>query len=174
MKTISTGTGLCVVGLAVALHSVFERTFTTATHAQANTPVSALTALALGQSAPTIVWYGTNSYTQVLGSGTGARQAACAEIVRAWSDGQVEVMTTRREITGYNGSQFDAWCTTGGHCTTPWTLVSTPSLGYAAAADINADTSVDGADLSMLMASWGDAPRHSIPPSECPLNLVSP
>ena len=83
-------------------------------------------------------------------------------------------MTTRREMTGYNGNQYDAWCTTGVHCTTPWTLVSTPAQGYATQADINADTVVDGADLGMLLGSWGEAPRHEIAQSECPLNLVSP
>ena len=60
-------------------------------------------------------------------------------------------MTTRREITGYNGSQIDLWCTDGGYCTKPWILVSTPAQGYAAATDINADTSVDSADLAMLL-----------------------
>ena len=85
-----------------------------------------------------------------------------------------EVMTTRREITGYNGSQIDLWCTDGGYCTKPWILVSTPAQGYAAATDINADTSVDGADLAMMLGNWGDAPRHDIPPSDCPLNLINP
>ncbi len=174
MRSFSTGFGLCIAGLGVALQPVVERALTSSAQAHPGGPSSALTAVVLGQSTPTIVWYGTNSYTQVLGSGTGARQAACSEILRGWSDGRIEVMTTRREMTGYNGSQFDAWCTTGGYCTTPWTLVSTPAQGYAAEADINADTSVDGADFSILMASWGDAPRHAVSPSECPLDLVSP
>ena len=29
-------------------------------------------------------------------------------------------------------------------------------------------------DLAMLLGNWGDAPRHDIPPSDCPLNLINP
>jgi hypothetical protein len=32
----------------------------------------------------------------------------------------------------------------------------------------------DGADLSQLLADFGDAPRQDIPPSDCPLNLINP
>ena len=154
MKNISTGFGLCAIAAAVALYPVLDRFAPIGKEAHAGIPVSAITSAALAQSAPTIVWYGTNAYTQVIGSGTGSRQSACGEILRGWSDGRVEVMTTRREITGYNGSQIDLWCTDGGYCTKPWILVSTPAQGYAAATDINADTSVDGADLSMLLGNW--------------------
>jgi hypothetical protein len=174
MKNISTGFGLCAIAAAVALYPVLDRFAPIGKEAHAGIPVSAITSAALAQTAPTIVWYGTNAYTQVIGSGTGSRQSACGEILRGWSDGRVEVMTTRREITGYNGSQIDLWCTDGGYCTKPWILVSTPAQGYAAATDINADTSVDGADLAMMLGNWGDAPRHDIPPSDCPLNLINP
>ena len=52
--------------------------------------------------------------------------------------------------------------------------IDTPSPGYSAASDSNFDAKVDGADLAMLLGSWGDAPRHDIPPSDCPLNLINP
>ena len=98
MKNISTGFGLCAIAAAVALYPVLDRFAPIGKEAHAGIPVSAITSAALAQSAPTIVWYGTNAYTQVIGSGTGSRQSACGEILRGWSDGRVEVMTTRREI----------------------------------------------------------------------------
>ena len=30
------------------------------------------------------------------------------------------------------------------------------------------------AKLAMLLGNWGDAPRHDIPPSDCPLKLINP
>lgn len=42
------------------------------------------------------------------------------------------------------------------------------------AADINHDQRVNGADIGLVLGYWGDAPRHDIPPSDCPLNLVIP
>ncbi len=170
MKNISTGFGLCAIAAAVALYPVLDRFAPIGKEAHAGVPVSAITSAALAQTAPTIVWYGTNSYAQ----GFNGQNFACGEILRGWSDGRVEIMTTRRALTGYNGNQFDLWCADSGYCTRPWSLVSTPAQGYAAATDINADTSVDSADLAMLLGNWGDAPRHDIPPSDCPLNLINP
>lgn len=60
------------------------------------------------------------------------------------------------------------------HCKSGWIVVNDPAEGYAAASDLNFDQQVDGADLGQLLASWGDAPRHTIAPSECPLNLINP
>ena len=165
MKNAGIAIGLVAIGAGLATIGLNMNGGGTAAHA--NAPM-------VQAGGPTIVWYGTNSYTQVMGTSGAARQAACAEILRGWSDGRVEVMTMRRDITGYNGNQFDAWCTDSGYCTKPWTLVSTPAQGYAAAADINADTAVDSADLTLLLGNWGDAPRHYIPSSDCPLNLINP
>ncbi|MDE0889173.1 MAG: hypothetical protein OSA40_06910 [Phycisphaerales bacterium] len=41
-----------------------------------------------------------------------------------------------------------------------------------AVADINFDACVDAADLGLLVAAWGDAPRIDYPPSDCPLGLI--
>lgn len=56
----------------------------------------------------------------------------------------------------------------------PWVVDFNPTEGYNAAADINFDTKVDGADLGQVLAMWGDAPRQDLPPSTCPLNLINP
>jgi hypothetical protein len=53
-------------------------------------------------------------------------------------------------------------------------VISDPNSGYNAAADINFDSKVDGADLSQVLNDWGNAPRQDIPPSTCPLNLIHP
>ena len=41
-----------------------------------------------------------------------------------------------------------------------------------AAADINHDEIVNAADIGLLVAAWGDAPRNPMPPSDCPLGLI--
>ena len=51
-------------------------------------------------------------------------------------------------------------------------VVSSPNEGLNAAADINFDEVVDGGDLGQLLASWGNAPRNPMPPSDCPLGLI--
>jgi hypothetical protein len=53
-------------------------------------------------------------------------------------------------------------------------VIASPTQGFKAASDINADQKVDGADLAMILGNWGDAPRVPIPPSDCPLNLINP
>jgi hypothetical protein len=59
-------------------------------------------------------------------------------------------------------------------CVSTWYVISDPNSGYNAAADINFDSKVDGADLSQVLNDWGDSPRQDIPPSDCPLNLINP
>ena len=103
-----------------------------------------------GDVEPTIVWYGmaaadTNNFN----------------IVRAWSDGKVE-----RKFVDAEG------CDPGLTCE-GWFVVSSPTEGLNAAADITFDEVVDGQDLATLLASWGPAPRNPMPPSDCPLGLMN-
>jgi hypothetical protein len=55
-----------------------------------------------------------------------------------------------------------------------WSVISDPTQGLTYRSDINFDSRVDGADLGTLLADWGDALRHDIPPSDCPLALINP
>jgi hypothetical protein len=59
-------------------------------------------------------------------------------------------------------------------CTSPWFVINNPSQGLTFDADLNFDEAVDGADLGMLLAKWGPAPRNPVPPSDCPLALINP
>ena len=52
-------------------------------------------------------------------------------------------------------------------------MISSPTEGMNAAADITFDEVVDGEDLATLLASWGEAPRNPMPPSDCPLGLMN-
>jgi hypothetical protein len=155
------GVGLCMIGGAMLMQNGAQ--------AHANSVVSALPAAAAVASAataqaggePTIVWYGT--YGGMYGSSVGGA------LLRAWSDGTIEM----KKISYFASSAGDA-CNTNSPCSSPWLVISSPSAGYRAAADINADEKVDGADLTMILGNWGDAPRVPFPPSDCPLNLVNP
>jgi hypothetical protein len=154
------GVGLCMIGGAMLMQNGAQ--------AHANSVVSALpaaaavasTATAQAGGEPTVVWYQAeniyeyNSYSRTL-------------LFRAWSDGTVEARVVEHYPSGPCEDDIFAQCP-------QWMVISSPSAGYRAAADINADEKVDGADLTMILGNWGDAPRVPFPPSDCPLNLVNP
>jgi len=116
----------------------------------------ATAAAANAQAGPTVVWYGTygGNYASYIGGA----------ILRAWSDGTVEIKFIRPFLNNEQGT-----CGSDAPCSSPWLPISSPSQGFRAAADINADELVDGADLATVLGNWGDAP-----PSDCPLNLINP
>ena len=111
-----------------------------------------------GPEEPTIVWYDaqsvylTSDWTHV--------------IYRAWSDGTVEARV--QVIVDSNNN-----CEIGSLNCQGWIVISSPTEGLNAAADITFDEVVDGQDLATLLASWGDAPRNPMPPSDCPLGLLN-
>ncbi len=156
MKNISTGTGLCVLGLGIACYPILDRLAPVDRTAHGGVPLANVAKAVVGQVEPTIVWYGL-AYSYYNGT----------VIARAWSNGRIEVKYG--ELAMSQG--VCSWAS--GPCTS-WLVVSDPAEGYAASADINHDQRVDGADLGLVLGYWGDAPRHDIPPSDCPLNLVNP
>jgi hypothetical protein len=154
------GVGLCMIGGAALLQSGSPA------HAAVVTTPAAAAAIALtatAQAGPTIVWYGT--YGGLYGNSVGGA------LLRAWSDGTVELKKVA--IFSANVGTGDP-CAATLPCSSPWIVISSPTQGYRAAADINADELVDGVDLASILGSWGDAPRVPFPPSDCPLNLINP
>ena len=129
----------------------------------ANTPQAIAAAPAVvveaGPEEAVIVWYGTmkprvdSSSTHFL-------------ILRAWSNGMVEGLKVRATNSTSCGDGVD--------CAGNWFVISSPDQGLNAAADINFDEVVDGQDLGVLLAAWGDAPRNPMPASDCPLGLLNP
>ena len=148
------GIGLIMIGLG---------NFVSTPRAMAAAP-----AVAQGDGEPTIVWYGMAQHnrfaTQVNNSGNLQTITAPAFTVlaRAWSDGLVEAKRLCSES-----------CTDGAPFDSGWYVVSSPTEGLNAAADITFDEVVDGQDLAVLLARWGDAPRNPMPPSDCPLGLLN-
>ncbi len=114
-----------------------------------NPAVATPAAFNAGPAEPTIVWYGVAS-----------DNGNNFNLVRAWSDGMVEV-----KFVDAGGCDVVYPCT-------GWLVVSSPNEGINAAADINFDERVDGDDLAQVLAYWGDAPRNDYPPSDCPLGLI--
>jgi hypothetical protein len=159
LKNISTGFGLCFLGLGIAAWPVLNRLMPTA-NASAVTAAAAVTTAATGQSAPTIVWYQAFS-----SPGTSSRVA----LIRAWSNGRIEGKS------GYLGCSSSglSWNDENSSCSN-WAVISDPAQGLTYRSDINFDEKVDGADLGQLLADWGNAPRQDIPPSDCPLALINP
>ena len=147
------GVGLCMIGGAMLMQSGRQA------HAAGGVmpAAAALASAASAQAGPTVVWYGVSQggdYHSVL--------------YRAWSDGSVEGIAVNRLFTNCApGATTLSAC--GG-----WQVLSSPNQGFKAAADINADEFVDGADLASVLGNWGDAPRVPFPRSDCPLNLINP
>ena len=167
MKNISSGTGLCVLGLCLASYPIIDRVMPRAEAGA--THVAAVVAAATAQvpPEPTIVWYGLTNYN--IRSDGYTTDTNTPILFRAWSDGKVEA--TKGYI--YNGYGICQW--SGQACDgQQWVVVSNPAQGYTYRSDINFDSKVDGADLSQVLNDWGNAPRQDIPPSTCPLNLINP
>jgi hypothetical protein len=162
MKNISTGFGLCVLGLGIAAWPVLDRLMPTA-NASAVTAAAVVSNAATAQTGPTIVWYGLTPPNHESFAGIGRMRGM---LFRAWSDGRIEFREFNPRFTG------DA-CEYGLYpC--PWRVFSDPAEGLTYRSDINFDERVDGADLGQLLADWGNAPRQDIPPSDCPLALINP
>ena len=123
---------------------------------QANATTAAPVAFNAGPEEPVIVWYGTS--TDGMGYDPGF-----PILLRAWSDGTVEAMQ-------YVASRSS--CSAGISSCGTWFVISSPNEGLNAAADINHDEIVNAADIGLLVAAWGDAPRNPMPPSDCPLGLI--
>jgi hypothetical protein len=161
MKNISTGTGIALLAGAIVAYPILDRVMpradASATHA------AAVVAVATAQVEPTIVWYGITHNQGALTYNNFYHQPYSV-IARAWSDGKVEV---KKVCSG-------STCGDSIGIGTGWVTISTENMGFNAASDINFDDKVDGADLGQLLTAWGDAPRHDIPPSDCPLNLINP
>ncbi|MCE2882663.1 MAG: hypothetical protein LW636_09965 [Planctomycetaceae bacterium] len=152
------GVGLCTIGGAMALQGG-PHAYGSALPQAAGAIVAAASAQAGGE--PTVVWYGTygGNYGGYIGGA----------LLRAWSDGTVEM----KKLTSFSSSASDA-CNSNTPCSSPWLVISSPTAGFRAAADLNADELVNGADLATVLSNWGEAPRVPFPPSDCPLDLVVP
>ncbi len=155
------GVGLCMIGGAMMMQNGQQANAATAV----SIPVAAaaVTAAAHTQAGgePTVVWYGVSSPSNYFST-------TPPILLRAWSDGTIEAKRISFE------SNFGPCSPETVFCTSDWEVISSPTEGFKAAADINADEMVDGSDLTMILANWGDAPRVPFPPSDCPLNLVNP
>ena len=108
-----------------------------------------------GPDGPQIVWYGTI-------------QTSGPTLLRAWSDGTVE----GRLVNVYAVPSVGECRAQDDLCFGTWVVIASPTEGMNAAADINFDGDVDGADLGLVLSYWGDAPRSPIPASDCPLGLM--
>lgn len=168
MKNLTTGTGLALLAGAIVAFPLINRLSSIDQAAHAAPPMEAAKAITVASAAqvtPTIVWYGISG------------DAFDQTIVRAWSDGRVEATAGSWRID--QARQCNVWRAgaPGGSapfCDGPWQVISAPNQGYSSAADLDFNSKVDGADLGMVLANWGDAPRHDVPPSGCPLNLINP
>jgi hypothetical protein len=148
MNNISTGFGLCVLGLGIAAWPVLDRLMpqANAVGVASIAPAVADAALAQGGPAPTVVWMGSTQQTGV----------GVTIFHRLWSDGRLEVRSAALEFASSSG----CWQVTGTLCASPWFEIPAPpgGNGFACRADLDGNRTVDGADLGMILANWGQQP----------------
>lgn len=152
MKNISTGAGLVVLGLGIALHPIVSGLVAQATAAPSSSATSAAAAVAstaTAQAGPTVVWMGVTESQDTNSWG------ASWVYHRLWSDGRQE---TRSTPIGVDFTQGCPVLVARFNCAQrPWQEIPpTPGgNGFACRSDINGDRLVDGADLSFVLSSWG-------------------
>jgi hypothetical protein len=142
MRQVSTGLGLCVLGLCIVAYPLVDRL---GTRAEAGIPAAgAVAAAALAQDPPepTVVWMGVTPNL----SWNGGLSQLGDRLYRQWSDGRLEVRCLN----------MDGGCSPVGE-NLPWREVPPPPSGngFACRTDLNGDRAVDGVDLGMLLAGWG-------------------
>ena len=137
MKNISTGAGLAIVGLGIALHPVLSHVLAATPNANAAGPVSLVASTATGPVDPTVVWMGVT------------RDYGWLYFHRMWSDGRLE-----NRCCGY---LYNECGVTYPSYNCDWTEVPPPPAGngFACRSDINGDRIVNGADLAFVLDSWG-------------------
>ena len=100
-------------------------------------PVAVATASVTGPSEPVIVWYHA---VPVMGSG--GYNGEDVALLRAWSDGLVEMKTGIEARTCSNPTDCG------------WKIISTQQM--ACRTDINGDGEVELEDLLAVLSQWGD------------------
>ena len=135
---------------------------------QANATTAAPVAFNAGPDEPTIVWYDSH----IIAAGSIESSYEPYVIIRAWSDGTVEGRFRFVDFDIGDGACQGVWFNPECENTGGWFVISSPNEGLNAAADINHDEVVNAADIGLLVAAWGDAPRNPMPPSDCPLGLI--
>ena len=146
MKNISTGAGLVVLGLGIALHPLISGLVAQATAAPSSssaTAAAAVASAATAQAGPTVVWMGVTTI--------GPYGSAFTIYHRMWSDGRFE-----QRWIWVNDANVD--CMPYFACSGPWTEVPPPpgGNGFTCRSDINGDRIVDGTDLAFILNSWGE------------------
>lgn len=112
--------------------------------------------VAAGPAGPTVVAFAATSQQ------SGWLGLCDSALWRMWSDGTVE----SKQIGKSN-------CWGRWESLTTWEVVPDTANGYACAPDINGDRVVDGADLALVLGSWGQAPSCvALPPIECTLGQI--
>jgi len=148
MKSISTGAGLAIVGLGIALHPVLSNVLAASPSANAASLASLVASSAATQAGPTVVWMGV---TQDPGSQRWIYH-------RMWSDGRIEARSVRWGL--FNVPGYCGYSLRPAPCAAPedWYEVPPPpgGNGFACRADMNGDRIVNGADLGIMLNAWGE------------------
>lgn len=150
MKSLSTGTGIALLAGAIVAFPFLNRVSSIDRAAQASTaaPAVAMAAMAQTPPEPTIVWMGVTTWHDTY--------VKAWSYHRLWSDGRLEVRTVRTTA----GGDPDCWEVTPMGCAqSQWHELPPPpgGSGFSCRTDINGDRIVDGADLTFVLGSWGQA-----------------
>ena len=150
MKQISTGTGLCVLGLGIAVLGAAQLVGSKGGQAFAQTG-----------SERRIVNMGVTD-------GTGLGMA-----YRVWSDGVIETRCVGGNIYLNQNTGLGGWNYVDNRYTSPWAVVDNGQTPSFQATDTNTDGSVDAADLGKVLLDYGATQEVTpVPTIDCQTSTI--
>jgi hypothetical protein len=144
MKNISTGTGLCVLGLCLASYPIIDRVMPRAEAGATHVAAVAAAATAQVPPEPTIVWMGVSTLNPFWSD----------RLYRLWSDGRLETRIIAYATLTQDCANHNIVDTP---CPSEWNEVPPPPSGngFACRADLDGNRIIDGADLGLVLSNWG-------------------
>jgi hypothetical protein len=148
MKTISTGFGLCALGICIICYPALDRLISRANAFEGASNSGASSSVAPAIDTPVVIWMSAISSSGLY----------MDRIYRLWSDGRLETREIYFVVANFatcSGQASGVPC--GG---SNWTEVPPPTAGngFACRADLDGNRTIDGADLGMILANWGPQP----------------
>ncbi len=176
MKNLSTGTGLALLAGAIVAHP-----FATSIAPRASGDITSAAASAVGGAAT-----GVQDERRVVSAGVRELSNNVIYAYRIWSDNAIDVRPLSQLNIAFqnwpnscNGQSYNFYSWTNytnipechGSANDGWRTLDNGTAGFRALTDVNMNGNVDGEDLGLLLADWGEKQEDTPPPPiDCDIN----
>ena len=176
MKNLSTGTGLALLAGAIVAHP-----FAASVVPRANGSVATAAVAAVGSAAAADL-----VERRVVSAGVRELSNNVIYAYRIWSDNAIDVRPLSQLNIAFqnwpnscNGQSYNFYSWTNytsvpechGSANNEWRTLDNGTSGFRALTDVNMNGDVDGEDLGLLLADWGESQKDTPPPPiDCDIN----